>query len=207
MMFRMCSLGRLFVVSALVAATTSCGDVIRQGRSPVYLVMDSLQGLAGGSTGTASGTLNSDVIVKVTTPDPCTVTSPCFSIFDDFGQAVLRIASKDQSLVPTANNQVTITRYHVAYRRTDGRNKAGVDVPYDFDGAVTVTVPQTTSATVAFEIVRHSAKEEAPLVQLPVSGDIISTIAEVTLYGRDQVGNDISVTGSLSINFGNFADK
>jgi hypothetical protein len=28
----------------------------------------------------------------------------------------------------------------------------------------------------------------------------------VTFYGRDLAGNDISVTGTLGINFGNFAD-
>ena len=35
---------------------------------------------------------------------------------------------------------------------------------------------------------------------------MISTIAEVTFYGRDQAGNEISVTGLLSINFGDFGD-
>jgi hypothetical protein len=29
----------------------------------------------------------------------------------------------------------------------------------------------------------------------------------VTFYGHDQVGNDVSVMGSIQIDFGNFADK
>ena len=31
-------------------------------------------------------------------------------------------------------------------------------------------------------------------------------IAEVTFHGRDQAGNGLSVTGSVQINFANFAD-
>ena len=68
------------------------------------------------------------------------------------------------------------------------------------------TVPPTGAATFGFEIVRNVAKQEPPLVQLQANPQIISTIADVTFYGRDQVGNDISVTGSISIAFGNFGD-
>jgi hypothetical protein len=104
-------------------------------------------------------------------------------------------------------NQVTVNRYRVQYRRADGHNVPGVDVPYDFDSAFTVTVPATGNAEAAFEIVRHSAKEEAPLAALRFNDDIISTIAEVTFYGRDQAGNEVSASASIGINFGNFADS
>ena len=205
-MLRMRALGPLFVVSALVAAATSCGDVVREGRSPTFLVMDSLEGIAGGSAGTPSATLLSDVVTAATTPDPpCSVTNPCLSTFDDFARASLRLVPKDLAFVPTTNNQVTITRYHVSFRRADGRNTPGVDVPFDFDGAVTTTLVQSAAGSVAFELVRHSAKLESPLIQLR-NGSFISTIATVTFYGKDLVGNDISVVGSLSVNFGNFAD-
>jgi hypothetical protein len=108
-------------------------------------------------------------------------------------------------MAPSTNNSVTITRYHVAYRRADGRMTPGVDVPFAFDGGVTGTVvPGGTQ--VSFEIVRHDAKQEAPLAQLRTNHNIIATIADVTFYGKDLVGNDISVTGSISIEFGNFGD-
>jgi hypothetical protein len=55
--------------------------------------------------------------------------------------------------------------------------------------------------------VRHAAKEESPLVQLQSSPTIITTIAEVTFYGTDRVGNDVSVTGSIQVDFGNFGDQ
>jgi hypothetical protein len=202
---------RLLASIALVAATSACGDVIRQGRSPVVLVIDRLTGTAGGSSGgTPSGTLRSDVVVNRTSPAPCTPASPCPTIFDDGGQATIHLAPKNISLdlAPTTNNQVTITRYHVTYRRADGRNTPGVDVPFGFDGAVTATVPETGSTvTLDFELVRHVAKEESPLVQLVNSPNIINTIAEITFYGTDLVGNAVSVTGLMSIEFGNFGDQ
>jgi hypothetical protein len=35
---------------------------------------------------------------------------------------------------------------------------------------------------------------------------IITTIAEITFYGRDQVGHEVSATGRITVEFGNFAD-
>jgi hypothetical protein len=107
---------------------------------------------------------------------------------------------------PSLLNQVTIDRYRVQYRRSDGHNVPGVDVPYDFDSAFTMTVPSTGTAEAAFQIVRHAAKEEAPLAALRFSGDIISTIATVTFYGRDQAGNEVSAFANIGIDFGDFAD-
>jgi hypothetical protein len=80
-----------------------------------------------------------------------------------------------------------------------------VDVPYSFDSGLTLTVGESAEATV-FQIVRHSAKEEAPLKALSFNRDIISTIATVTFFGRDQAGNDVSTTATMGIDFGDFAD-
>jgi hypothetical protein len=107
---------------------------------------------------------------------------------------------------PSELNQVTINRYRVEYRRTDGRNTPGVDVPFPFDSAITFTVLNDGVASMDFEIVRHAAKEEAPLKALGVNGNIISTIARVTFFGRDQAGNEVSVWGDVGVDFGDFAD-
>jgi hypothetical protein len=209
----MTHLRKLAGLFVLAAATASCGDVVRQGRGPVFLVMDLLQGSAGGATAaTPTGFLLSDVITYVTTPAPCSATSPCPTIFNDSGRVTLRLSLKDIGSIaaptaPSTNNAVTINRYHVTYRRADGRNAAGVDVPYGFDGAATGTVPVGGSLVLAFELVRHVAKMESPLVQLTDSPSVISTIADVTFYGRDQVGNEVSATGSIQIDFGNFGDR
>ena len=82
---------------------------------------------------------------------------------------------------PSPNNEVTVTRYRVTYRRSDGRNTPGVDVPYAFDGAATGTIPSGGALTLDFELVRHVAKEEPPLAQLASNPTIISTITEITL--------------------------
>jgi hypothetical protein len=199
---------RLLGLAAMLAAMVSCGDVVRQGRSPGVLVMNSLQAASGGghNANTMGSFLQSDVIVLLTTPAPCSSATPCPTIFSDNGSASVSLVMKDVSVTPTSNNQVTISSYSVSYRRNDGRNTPGVDVPFPFSGAVTTTVVPGGTATIGFEIVRHVAKLESPLVQLATNPDIITTIADVTFYGKDLVGNDITVTGSIQIDFGNFGD-
>ena len=103
-------------------------------------------------------------------------------------------------------NQVTFTHYHVEFIRADGRNHPGVDVPYAFDSAVTVTSGPGTPGTAGFELVRHPAKKEAPLVALADNLQFITTIARVTFYGKDHAGNDVTAIGQVGVTFGNFGD-
>ncbi len=134
-------LTHVVVLAALIAATASCGDVVRQGHAPVFLVVDMLQAAQGDQPDEFFTNLLSDVITNVTSPAPCTPEVPCPTYFNDVGQVTLRIVPKDigTPTVPsvlTTNNEVTIRRFRVTYRRSDGRNTPGVDVPYGFDGAV-----------------------------------------------------------------------
>jgi hypothetical protein len=199
-------LSRFGVGAALLVAATACGDVVRQGRSPVFLVIDALGAARGNSPGTFTSSLLSDVLTTVTQPPPCSAATPCATTFNDLGQAVVSLAMKNVTVEPTTNNQVTITRYRVDYSRTDGRNIPGVDVPYGFDGASTVTVTPGGTATVGFELVRNAAKQEAPLLQLINGGNLLDTMATVTFYGTDQVGNAVSISGTIRVTFANFAD-
>ncbi len=100
-----------------------------------------------------------------------------------------------------------MNRYHVRYVRSDGRNTQGVDVPYQFDGAFTFTAP-ASGGSASFPIVRVQAKLEAPLMALRGLGGAvaISTIAEVTFYGRDQAGREVSAVATISVNFADWAD-
>jgi hypothetical protein len=191
---------------AMSAAMAGCGgEFVRDGQSPVRLVVTNLESKD-------QNTLLSDVITMVTSPAPCSTTSPCASVLNDMATVQLTLILRDPGSPvspnsPSSLNQVTLNRYRVQFRRADGHNVPGVDVPYDFDSAITITVPATGAAEGAFQIVRHSAKEEAPLRSLRFSGDIISTIAEVTFYGRDQAGNEISATSFMGVDFGDFADE
>ena len=206
---------RAFTAAALVAASVSCGNVVRSSRSPVILVVDSVGAIRGAATagGTATSSLTSDVFTLVTAGGTCSTTNPCPTIFQDAGVIGLHIALKDLgqpgvTVEPTSNNFVTVSRVHVSYRRTDGRNQEGVDVPYAFDTASTLTVTSTSSPqTLGFPLVRIQAKQEAPLLALRSNATFITTIADVTVYGQDLVGNTVSATGSIEITFGNMADQ
>ena len=197
-------------MAILTVLSAGCGDLARQGRSPVQIVINSLQAAPGAEPTEMATLLLSDVITSVTrTVSGQAVEVP--TVFNDVGEVTMSLILKDPgqpgiAAAPSTLNQVTISRYRVVYRRTDGRNTPGVDVPFPFDSAVTFTVPADGSVTSGFEIVRVTAKNEAPLTALRRGVEMISTIAEVTFFGRDMAGNDISVSGTIGINFGDFAD-
>ncbi len=185
----------------LAAGSASCGQLQRQGQASSYLIVNGLEAARGDDPATFSGFLHSDVV---------TVKDDVATVFNDVGRVRLVLAMKDPGSStsptdPSSANLITLDRYHVRFRRADGRNTEGVDVPYEFDGGLTLTVG-TTEVAATFEIVRHIAKAEAPLQALAVNGLVITTIAEVTFYGHDQTGREVSVTASMTVDFGNFAD-
>lgn len=196
---------------AVLAGSASCGDVVRQGRAPVIVVVDSLEAASGAEPGNMGGFLLSDVETLVDqTIGGEAVRVPV--IFNDLGEATMRLIPKDGgtgavNLNPTPWNAVTINRYRIAFIRADGRNTPGVDVPFPVDGAVTATL-SATPTVVPFEIVRHQQKLEQPLRSLASFGGrlFISTIAEITFYGADQTGNDVQAKATISVSFSDYAD-
>lgn len=190
-------LAGLVAVIVVAVLSASCGDLTRQGTGSSYLIVNELRGASGAEPDDFGSTLHSDVE---------TVVDDVPTIFNDLGEVSFSMAMKDVTTAPTTNNAITINRYHVRYTRADGRNTPGVDVPYAFDGAFTGTVRPGADLTATFEIVRHIAKTEAPLGALARNRLIITTIAEITFYGRDQTGRDVSVTAQMLVDFGNFGD-
>jgi hypothetical protein len=189
------------VVLALAALAVSCGDQVTQGKSSAYLILESLQGASGAEPDKVGTPVASDVV---------TVVSGVPTIFADPGEAEFSLALKDAGVgsdlnVPTTNNYITVTSYRVVYKRADGRNTPGVDVPYPFDGALTLTVGKE-KVSGGFTLVRSQAKQEPPLAGLIIDFSVISTIAEVTFYGHDQAGRDVSVTGTIEVNFADWGD-
>lgn len=184
----------------LVVTLIGCGELTRQGTASSYLIVEALEGASGAESGEFAGELESDVV---------TVVNGTGTVFQDVGRVTLSLALKDPGPAgspdaPSPNNRITVNRYRVRYIRSDGRNTPGVDVPYGFDGAVTVTVSERTSAT--FALVRAQAKAEAPLAALANNPVIISTIADITFYGHDQTGREVSTTARINVHFGNWAD-
>jgi hypothetical protein len=190
---------RATLLATIPLVSAACGDMARTGRSPVILVVDSIAASAGEETD-FTGVLLSDVQTGG-------------GVFNDNGRADFRITLKNPGnltspLGPSALNEVTITRYRVDYIRTDGRNTPGVDVPYGFDGGVTTTVTTQGGGQAVFLLVRHTAKREQPLRNMWDGGGLrlLTVIAQVTFYGHDQAGNEVSAVGNINITFGDFAD-
>lgn len=200
--------GRVAVAAACVISTASCGgDLLRTGRSASMLVVDSIQATPGGG-GQSGAFLLSDVQVLVDqTVNGVQTRVP--TVFNDSLAVTIRNVPKNPSAVATDLNSITLTRYRVVFRRADGRNTPGVDVPFGFDGGLGVTIVSGSTAQVGIEIVRHQAKLEPPLRNLINTGGqgFISTIAEITFYGHDQNGNEASVTGRIDVQFGDFGDE
>ena len=145
-----------------------------RARARRYIIIDQLEAASGAeSSPTFGNVLQSDVRTGS-------------GVFEDPGRVVMRLGLKDITTPnqPSTNQFITITRYRVVFRRADGRNQQGVDVPYAFDGAITFTVG-SQSAAAGFTIVRAQSKLEPPLRQLAgLGGEVaISTLADVTFYG------------------------
>ena len=188
-------------VFALAVACASCGSAVRQGNGTSYLIVEAMEFSSFGSSDEFIGNAFSDVE---------TVVDNVPTTFNDLARVTFRLGLKDPGgadnpLEPSANQYITIDRYHVRYVRSDGRNVQGVDVPHEFDGAFTVTVGDARPQPV-FTIVRHTAKREAPLAALRTNGVIVTMFAELTFYGKDQTGHQVTATARTSIDFGNFGD-
>jgi hypothetical protein len=192
---------RALLGAALIAAATmlpGCTSQQLQGTSSSYLIVDAVNA-SRGDADDFSGQLDSDVIGPT-------------GVVADVAKIDLRLGLKDPGTTtnpstPTSANFITVTRYHVKYVRSDGRNTQGVDVPYEYDGGASVTVRDASSiSTLVITLVRAQAKLEAPLLALRNQGGqvILSTIAEVTLYGTDQAGREVSVAGKISVAFADY---
>jgi hypothetical protein len=193
--------GAALILAVSTLSSVSCGDVVEQGTGGSFLIVSSLEAAPGAEPTEFGNTLLSDVITVVDD-------NPTF--FNDVGRVTFRLGLKDPGAAtspttPSQNDAITVNRYRVRFIRADGRNTPGVDVPYGFDGAFTLTI-SGGDASAGFTLVRNIAKMEAPLAALRFSGVVLSTIAEVTFYGADQTGHEVSATALISIDFGNFGD-
>lgn len=186
-----------------LGASISCNQGVTASRSSTILVIERIGAASGGTTDDPIPTLlNSDVLTNG-------------GVFPDIGRVTMRLAFKapgtsENPASPTSANWVTVTGYRVFYRRTDGRNTAGVDVPYPFEGGMTMTTIDI--GTGEFTLIRAQAKLEAPLIALrsqtgiPGGAVALSVIADITFFGHDQTGAAVSADGSIGVNFADFAD-
>jgi hypothetical protein len=186
--------GWLGLVLLAGSVSAGCAAAGRPGEASSYLIVDSLQAASGAEPGALGGTLNSDVLTNGT-------------IYPDVGVVEFRLAMKNPEALVSPANFITLRRYRVTYRRSDGRNTPGVDVPWGFDGVLTTTI-STQDGSADFTLVRIQAKVESPLMGLANLGGAItiSTLAEVTFYGTDQAGREVVATAHIGINFADWGD-
>lgn len=127
----------------------------------------------------------------------------------------IRFKNPNISTVPQIPSAVIVERYEVTYRRSDGRGVQGQDVPFSISGNVTAGFDVKTSGTdpLTIEVVRAQAKLEPPLRNLrgvttgALGGALVVTMfADIVVHGRTVSGQPVSGTGSLQIDFADYAD-
>lgn len=203
--------GLCLVVLVGWGSASGCEATGRDGKASSFLMVNSVSAASGARPATFGGSLPSDVqtYVKVDVNGQ-EVRVP--TVFEDLAQVTLSLSMKNpgsaaEPTSPSPINFVTVRAYRVTFSRSDGRNTPGVDVPYPFDGALTVTVGDTP-VTTTLVLVRVQAKQEAPLRALIGGGGAIaiSTMADIVLFGTDQAGREVSVTARISVNFADWGD-
>jgi hypothetical protein len=185
-------------------------DFVKQDESDVILRIVDVDGEPGGDDQDAGDILFSDV---------------CCAIFNDDAVLTFQAVPKN-ALLDTIDfhNDVLLERYEVLYFRSDGRNTEGVDVPYRITGPIGALVSASSGASteVVLNVVRHQAKIEPPLRNLhgvflqglPASGvfqfggaGILTTIAEITIHGRQVNGKAVQAVTRLQVVFADFGGE
>jgi hypothetical protein len=184
------------------------GSAVRLGAAAAVTVA---LGLSGCSAAYVEGDASSMLMLIET----IAAGSPVLSDVRGTGGAIIN-CQVDLSILTRPKNQtpespvgpsedVRVTRYDVAYRRSDGRGTQGLDVPYSISGNMTLLVRTGTAATVVIDLVRHQAKLEPPLSNI-VGLQVVTMFADVTLYGQTISGKTLRATGSAQVTFADFAD-
>ncbi len=108
---------------------------------------------------------------------------------------------------PYVPGAVLLQSYEVRYFRTDGRGTEGVDVPYRITGnlAVAIDVSNKDNTDIPIEVVRRQAKLEPPLSSI-LQANVLTVMAQLTLYGQTVAGQRVSASGTFQIDFADFAD-
>jgi len=210
------------VLLTLVSWSCTTGQLL--GESSAYAVVDALSAASGAEPEKFSGSLASDVVTFASRMSADGKAVPVATVLEDPARVTMHLQLKDlgtpgKPTAPSPANAITFTRYRVTYVRADGRNLAGVDVPYGFDGGITMTVAGAQEVTGEFVLVRAQAKNEAPLRALarPRDSDgrvigvaggaiVISTLANVVFYGADQAGRAVTAVAWITVTFADWGD-
>ena len=171
---------RLFGLAALIAATVSCGDVVRQGSSPVFLVIDQLAGQRGG--GLARRAQQPVELRRDHQHHVAGAVLDDFAVPDDLrrqrhghaagaAQGYRRHSAAHADLEQRGHDQPDSRAVHAGRRPQHAR---GSTCRSDSTARLPARSRQAGSLQLGFELVRNVAKQESPLVQLRTSHNFIS---------------------------------
>lgn len=193
---------KLLAILPAIYFFISCNAVENETNSSSILLVENIMGQD--MEDNEANFLQSDVLYK----DP---TTEAETIYADIATATLQTKLLNPLSVtgPSQYNDIMLDRYVVTYFRSDGNNIEGVDVPYSFEGHLSVNIPVDSEVTITFVIVREVAKMEPPLVGLTEGRDIgvLQVHAKVEFFGHDMANKNIKATGYLDIFFANYANE
>jgi len=179
-----------------VLLLNSCNPIEDDSNSSSLLIIESI--LGQNAEGEEANFLQSDVL-------------KADSVFADTAMASVRAATLDPvpRLGSSQYNDIMVTRYTVSYSRTDGKNTPGIDVPYPFEGSLSVLAKVGSSTSFNFIVVREVAKLEPPLVHLATgrAEGVLTCTAKIDFYGHDLTNKKVKATGYLTIHFANYVDE
>ena len=202
----------LGVVAAALGAA-GCGEVARTGRSPGFLVMERLEGASGADPDEFSTVVGSDVRTLVRkTIDGQEILVP--TIFMDPGRVLLSLGAEEPRHGGVAHRALGAERHHrqplpgglPALRRPQhprDRRALCLRRRHDRHGA---------SRRGRGRLLRtgpgRRQERESPLNRMVDDGGVqaFSTIAEVTFFGRDQAGNEVTLSGNITVSFADYGD-
>lgn len=178
----------------------SCNPVENKTRSASMLIVENLMGKD--ADGGDANYLQSDVVDEGE--------GGSGTVRADSASATLRTSplQPEPGLGTSEYYDILVTRYTVSFSRTDGRNVPGVDVPYPFEGSLSVLVRNGSSTTFSLIVVREVAKLEPPLIQLADgrAEGVLQCTARIDFYGHDLANRNVTATGYLAVYFANYVD-
>jgi hypothetical protein len=193
---------KIMAILSVVLLLFSCNPLENETESDSLLVVQSVTGTD--IDGNTANYLQSDVQKIDDQTGQAYITA-------DSAKATFKVSLLDPTpgLQSSQYHSVTINRYVVSYSRSDGHNTPGVDLPYSFEGSLSVQLDVGSTAAIAFIIVREVAKLEPPLINLVEGGEegVLQVTAKVDFYGQDMANNKVKATGYLSIFFANYSDN
>jgi hypothetical protein len=195
------SVGKALALGGIVLLLASCNPVENKTTSASQLIVQSVLGVD--LKGNLVNYLQSDILIQ-------DAESGGLSWQGDAAKVtfVAQTLDPDPILGTSSFEDIQVTRYVVSYIRSDGKNVPGKDVPYSFEGnlSVLVRVGQTSDASMI--VVREVAKQEPPLVNLQYAerGDVLNMTIRIDFYGHDLANKPVQATGYLPVFFANYGN-